>query len=544
MGYRRGERMKNVKELVESNKKTVLITGMVLLVVMIVLIVATNKSFASLDTNVVSINCPETAEAGEEIVCSITANIVNMTALSVDARYVLTEGLTYVNDSFTLETGSPWMIFAASQNGFAIGSTAGVTGFSTLGTVKFTIPSTAESNDTYTVQLINVEYSDSNYEMVELEDASDEIRILSNINTLSSLTLTNGSINETFDSEITSYTAEVNSETVKINYTKTDENSTVEGDTDTLTLHYGTNNYSIIVISETDEERIYHISIFRPYEFTTENYTYNKTNNYIYTKADVDNTTILSNISLPNDLGATIVNNKLVISYSEEELLSINIININYGDYTVVNNTIYIGNNTEYTEFINNINPTGVTVKIYDTDNNQISSGTIGDNYKIKVLYGDTELAEYTFNEEYLELADTLVVDDTNKIIKRQSNETTIAELMTNISTSGAITVKDKDGQTLSDTATLKTGDVVEIALESGTYSYTISVLGDINGDGDITVGDVALLYRKLKGKADLEEYQLAAGDILNDSSIKINDVARLYRYIKGKINALEGTSK
>ncbi len=532
--------MNNIKELFESNKKTVFIAGVVLLVMMITLIIANGKSYASLQTNMVSINCPQTAAAGSEIECSISANIANITALSVNANYVLTEGLTYVNNSFVLENGSPWTIYAASANGFAIGSTSGVNGFSTLGKVKFTIPEQAQSNGIYKIELINVEYSDSNYEMIELEDASTEIRILSDINTLDSLSLNGGTINETFNKDVTNYTAVANNETVTINYTKTDENSTVEGDTGTLTLHYGTNNYSITVISETNEEKIYNIGIFRPYEFSTDNYIYNKDNNYIYTKADTDSTTILSNITLPNELSAEIKNNKLVISYSEEELLNINILNINYGSYAVVDNIIYIGNNVQYSDFMNNITLNGVNAKVYDDQNNEVSSGTIHGSYKLIISYNSTSLGEYTFNEEYLELDESLIVDDTNKIIKRQVNGTTVEELTGNISTSGNVTIKNKNGQTLSSTDKLKTGDVVEVKLSSGTYRYTISVLGDINGDGNITVGDVSLLYRKLKGKVTLEEYQVAAGDILNDASIKINDVARLYRFMKGKLSDLE----
>ena len=532
--------MNNIKKYIESNKKTVTVVSSILLIMMIILIISNDKSYALLETNLVSINCPETAQASEEIECSISANIVNMTALSINANYKLPEGLTYVNDSFKLENESPWTVYASSSNGFAIGSTSGVSGFSTIGKVKFTIPEGATSNQKYKIELINIEYSDSNYEMVELEDTSSEIRILSSINTLDSLSLSSGTLKETFNPSITNYTAEVNNESVKINYTKTDENSVVEGDTGTLNLHYGTNNYSIKVTSEVGTENTYNISIFRPYEFTTENYTYNKENNYIYTKADTDSTTILSNITLPSGLSAEVKNNKLLINYGNEELLNINIINIDYRNYSIINNIIYIGNNIEFSKFMNDITLNGVTVKVYNTENTEITNGTINENYVLKVLYNNTSLAEYTFNVEYLELDDSLIVDDTNKIIKRIVNGTTLEELSSKISTSGIVSAKDKNKQALSSTDKLKTGDTVEIKLTNEIVTYTISVLGDINRDGKISIGDVGLLYRKVKGKVELSGEQAAAGDIINDASIKISDVAKLYRFIKGKIERLE----
>ena len=92
----------------------------------------------------------------------------------------------------------------------------------------------------------------------------------------------------------------------------------------------------------------------------------------------------------------------------------------------------------------------------------------------------------------------------------------------------------------LNNNTTVKTGDVIEVKMASGTYSYTISVLGDLTGTGTATLGDVSLLYRYLKGKTELELYQIAAGDVINNGSIKVNDVSRIYRYYKGKITSME----
>ncbi len=84
------------------------------------------------------------------------------------------------------------------------------------------------------------------------------------------------------------------------------------------------------------------------------------------------------------------------------------------------------------------------------------------------------------------------------------------------------------------------TGYKVQIYLNEDIIAEYITIVkGDITGDGDITISDVAKLYRGLKNKITLEDYEMEAGNIIDDNIIKINDVSKLYRYVKGKINTL-----
>lgn len=160
--------------------------------------------------------------------------------------------------------------------------------------------------------------------------------------------------------------------------------------------------------------------------------------------------------------------------------------------------------------------------------------------------------AQWTINDD-ISFADDLIIDNNSsqKMIKRLKVNTTYGELKSKIFTSGNITIKNgEDNSVLTDTDKVKTGDILEITLSKSTIQYIISVLGDVSGnksssgkiigDGVVNVGDVGQLYRYLKGKAEFEDYQMAAGDILSDNIIKVNDVARLYRYIKGKNETLE----
>jgi predicted lipoprotein with Yx(FWY)xxD motif len=56
---------------------------------------------------------------------------------------------------------------------------------------------------------------------------------------------------------------------------------------------------------------------------------------------------------------------------------------------------------------------------------------------------------------------------------------------------------------------------------------------GDINGDGQINVGDVAKLYSHTRSIVLLDEAQLALADINGDGNVNIGDVANLYARVR-----------
>ena len=79
--------------------------------------------------------------------------------------------------------------------------------------------------------------------------------------------------------------------------------------------------------------------------------------------------------------------------------------------------------------------------------------------------------------------------------------------------------------------------------------TYTLSVLGDVVGDGVIRISDVQALYAyyrstktgKNMDKNALDDAQVAAGDLFNAGSIGLNDVQRIYAYHRKRVTSLEG---
>lgn len=94
----------------------------------------------------------------------------------------------------------------------------------------------------------------------------------------------------------------------------------------------------------------------------------------------------------------------------------------------------------------------------------------------------------------------------------------------------GKVTVYN--GSTAVSSGNLATGMTVK--LSNGTTS-TIVVIGDVNGDGKITITDVVKLQSHVVGKATLTGAYSGAADINNDGKITITDVVQAAQVTVGK---------
>ena len=530
-------------------KKNKILSGILFIGIVLLIFILAIKSntYAVNDSDYVNIACPETANAGEFVSCTVSVNIASDDVRGFQANITYDDGITFdsferdksctedngcYNSKFDSPLGGPnAILFYRDGTG---------KGLYTIGTLKYKMPDTAKGGDEYSITFSDIVMANTNTEDVyKPENIVKKIRIPSDDNNIKGITLSSGNIKEPISNDNTVYTANVDADTVNITIEKSNQYATVEGELENINLHYGTNEIVFKVISETNIEKDYTLKIYRPYTFTTDVYKYDKVNNTMYTKSDVDKQVILTNLKLSKELSGDVTNNKLIISYGKEKLTEVNLINITNNKYSLSNSTAYVGKDVDYSTFMDNLVLNGVTVKIFDSGNNEVSSGKLTKEHKMKVYYKDEVVEEYAFSEEYLNIS--LNVDEKNNDITKISQGTTAEELLSKINTSGTINIKDgKSGNPITNDSKIKTGDIIEIALSNKTYTYRASVLGDVTGTGNSAVGDVAMLYRYIKGKNKLESYESAAGDIVGDGQIKINDVGMLYRYVKGRIPTLE----
>ena len=291
----------------------------------------------------VNINCPSTSSAGAQISCNISATPSGVTLNGVNGTFNLGSGLTF--KGFTASSGfSDYS--GGSSSGLVLGKTSGFSSTTTLGTLNVAIPSDATSNQTYTVGLTNVAASDTEYNDYNANSVSATIRIKSNENRLSSLSISGGSIN--FNPDTTSYSTTINSQTATISAIKKDSSSSMIGNLGTVSLNYGTNTFKISVTSETGVTRTYTINITRPDTRSKNNYLSSLV--VSNTNISFNRDTLVYNLSTTSDnvqISATKDDNKTSVTGTGR-------FNLNYGTNTYrVNVTAENGSTRTYTININ-----------------------------------------------------------------------------------------------------------------------------------------------------------------------------------------------
>lgn len=167
--------------------------------------------------------------------------------------------------SSNLMTG--WTQFAGISNGSSFGY--GNLSFDNLITstkqnlvkVVFKINSNASYGNT-TVTISNPSATDEVGDSVSVAGGSHNVKVLSDVNTLSNIIISNSIIN--FSENSTTYNLEIDSASTEISVSKKDSNSVVTGDVGTKTLKYGLNTFKITVTSESGKSMVYTLNITRP----------------------------------------------------------------------------------------------------------------------------------------------------------------------------------------------------------------------------------------------------------------------------------------
>lgn len=141
----------------------------------------------------------------------------------------------------------------------------------------------------------------------------------------------------------------------------------------------------------------YHIKVI---ELESDKYDINDQNNIINFGIEDTIDDIINNLT-PSDDDITIVYNendsKIVVKHQNETIKEFDIVGLLTDSLNVDGKDINIGNkNPTYEEFINSFTPTGTTIKIVDSNNNEITSGNIKSGMKLRV-YVDNELLD-TYN--------------------------------------------------------------------------------------------------------------------------------------------------
>ena len=109
----------------------------------------------------------------------------------------------------------------------------------------------------------------------------------------------------------------------------------------------------------------------------------------------------------------------------------------------------------------------------------------------------------------------------------------TVADFRNNIENGSAVNITKADGSAVTETQRIATGMLA--SAPNSDASYTLIVMGDIDGDGYVTALDVVYILRALTGEITMDTYaSKAAGDVNGDGYVRANDASVLLKYIVG----------
>lgn len=243
-----------------KNKKTIIITSILAVVVLVSLYILFGNSFAIPERNSATLSCDKTnLSVGENTTCRLngTSSGVN----SVEGYYATSSGL------FISSIASPDFTPSSIEDGYFIVNGADTkTSFKAL-TFKITAKAGSEGT-TQSVDIRNIKYTDSD-SPAQIGNKSISIKVVSNNNYLSSLKVSGASFS--FNPSTTTYNLTVNNSTTTISAAPQSGRSTVTG-TGLKNLKYGKNTFKVNVRSEAGATRTYTLNITRPDNRSSNNY--------------------------------------------------------------------------------------------------------------------------------------------------------------------------------------------------------------------------------------------------------------------------------
>ena len=149
--------------------------------------------------------------------------------------------------------------------------------------------------------------------------------------------------------------------------------------------------------------------------------------------------------------------------------------------------------------------------------------------------YGSNKVKIYGIDEN----GDIIHFKDNNMLV----NTTSLSDLGSSFYLPGSSMVHYDVDNNVVNTDILKTGDKIEYTIDGELHSYAIVVLGDVNGDGNITFVDYVKIYNHIyKSKVPSSDKKLLTGlyyiaaDMSNDNEISFVDYVKVYNVIRNRI--------
>lgn len=131
----------------------------------------------------------------------------------------------------------------------------------------------------------------------------------------------------------------------------------------------------------------------------------------------------------------------------------------------------------------------------------------------------------YKSSSDYVNFSN-LKVDNNKKIIDKVNYRTIASDIINSISTNGTITMYYGNGtQITNNTVNVGTGYKVKIKFSSSSQEYSISVKGDTNGDGNLSISDILNIKGIVVNSWVVSNIFRSASDYNEDNKINVVDM-------------------
>ncbi len=122
--------------------------------------------------------------------------------------------------------------------------------------------------------------------------------------------------------------------------------------------------------------------------------------------------------------------------------------------------------------------------------------------------------------------------EDGDKYISRVQRETTKEEFISNLDTNGDITILKADGTQLGENELVGTGMTLVVTKDDEKIELKIAVMGDVDGNGKVTISDFATINKVLAKISTLKNEYKIAGDLDENGNITISDFATINKIL------------
>lgn len=125
--------------------------------------------------------------------------------------------------------------------------------------------------------------------------------------------------------------------------------------------------------------------------------------------------------------------------------------------------------------------------------------------------------------------------------LKGYETGTTAGGIKAKVNGQANVVITDANGQVLGDGAVIGTGARITISDGSSTYTYTLVIKGDLNGDGNINSADLLRVRQYLIGSTSLNDSFKEAADVNKDGVLNSADLLRVRQQLLGTFKIVQG---